>query len=125
MRWLIVIGIGVAIVVIASTGRIPGTGKQSALSDDTRTAAAIAHTPKYERQQAIAMVADHIRENCAAADKYLPNLGGLEARWMRQPRTDDHHERGFREWEVTDPITGDYWRLYEDNDEIVDSRNDC
>ena len=56
MKWFIVIGIGLMMVAIASTGRIPGTGKQLAVSDDTRTAAAIAHTPKYTRQQAILFV---------------------------------------------------------------------
>ena len=125
MKWLILIGVGVAIVIIASTGRIPGTGRQLAVSDETRTAAAIAHTPKYTRQQAIGMVAEHIRETCAAADEYLANREGFEARWMRQPRTDDHHERGYREWTVTDPLTGAYWRMYEDNLEIVDVIGDC
>lgn len=125
MKWLILIGVGIAIVIIASTGRIPGTGRQLAVSDETRTQAAIDHTPKYTRQEAIDIVADHVRETCAAADRYLTNLAKFEARWMRQPRTDDHHERGYREWTVTDPLTGAYWRMYEDNLEIVDVIGDC
>ena len=125
MKWLILIGVGVAIVIIASTGRIPGTGRQLAVSDDTRTRAAIALTPTYSRQKAIEIVADHVRENCAAADRYLANLDGFEANWMRQPRTDDHHERRYREWTVTDPLTGAYWRMYEDNLEVVDVIGDC
>ena len=125
MKWAIVIGIGIAIVVIASSGRIPGTGRQLAVSDETRTAAALDHIPKYERQQAISMVADYIRDNCEVADKYLVNLEGFEATWMRQPRVDDHNERRLREWTVRDPITGAFWRLYEDNNEIVDILSDC
>jgi hypothetical protein len=125
MKWAIVIGIGIAIVVIASAGRIPGTGKQLAVSDDTRTAAALAHTPKYKRQQAISMVGDYIRENCQVADKYLSNLDRFEGTWMRQPRVDDHNERGIREWTIRDPLTGAFWRLYEDSDEIVDILSDC
>ena len=125
MKWVIVIGIGIAIVVIASSGRIPGTGKQSALSDETRTQAAIDHTPKYTRLQAIGLVEEHIRQGCATADVYLANLELFEATWMRQPRSDDHHERGYREWTVTDPLTGGFWRLYEDNNEVVDVVNKC
>ena len=125
MKWLILIGVGVAIVIIASSGRIPGTGRQLAVSDDTRTRAAIDHTPTYTRQEAIDTVSAHIRETCAAADRYLDNLDSFEARWMRQPRTDDHHERGFREWTVTDPLTGAFWRMYEDNLEVVDVIGDC
>ncbi len=125
MRWAIVIGIGIAIVVIASSGRIPGTGRQLAVSDETRTAAALAHIPKYEREEVIARVADYIRDNCPAADKYLPHLESFEATWMRQPRVNDHNERRPKEWTVRDPITGAFWRLYEDNGEIVEILSDC
>ena len=86
MKWVIVIGIGIAIVVIASSGRIPGTGRQLAVSDETRTAAALAHIPKYERQEVLARVSDYIRDNCQVADKYLTNRDRFEATWMRQPR---------------------------------------
>ena len=65
------------------------------------------------------MVVDHIRKNCRDADKYLPNSSRFEVKWMRQPHTNDHHERRMREWTVTDPITGAYWRLYEDTGEVV------
>ena len=125
MKWAIVIGIGIALVVIASTGRIPGTGRQLAVSDETRTAAALAHTPKYERQEVIARVSDYIRENCPVADKYLVNVDKFEATWMRQPRVNDHNFRGLREWTVREPISGAFWRLYEDNDEIVEILSDC
>ena len=125
MKWVIVIGIVLAVIVMASQGRIPGTGRQLAVSDETRTAAALAHIPKYERQEAIARIGSYIRDNCQAADKYLQNLESFEATWMRQPRVNDHNERGLREWTVRDPITGAFWRLYEDNDEIVDILSDC
>ena len=125
MKWIILIGIGAAMVIIASAGRIPGTGRQLAVSDETRTAAAVEHTPKYTRQRAIEIVAEHIRESCAASDEYIADLDSFEARWMRQPRTDDHHERGTREWTVSDPLSGAYWRMYEDNLEEVDVIGDC
>ena len=125
MKWVIVIGIMLVAIVIASQGRIPGTGRQLAVSDETRTAAAIAHTPKYERQEVVARVSDYIRDTCPIADKYLAHRKSFEATWMRQPRVDDHNVRGFREWTVRDPITGAFWRFYEDNDEIVEILSDC
>ena len=125
VKWAIAIGIVLVAIVIASQGRIPGTGRQLAVSDETRTAAAIAHTPKYERKEVIARVSDYIRDNCPVADKYLVNLDKFEATWMRQPRVNDHNFRGFREWTVREPITGAFWRLYEDNDEIVEIQSEC
>ncbi len=66
-----------------------------------------------------------VQQNCQVADKYLQNLDKFKGTWMRQPRVDDHNERGLREWTIRDPITGAFWRLYEDNDEIVDILSDC
>ena len=125
MKWLILIGVGIAIVIIASTGRIPFTERQLAVSDETRTRTTIERAPKYTRQKAIETVADHIRETCAASDRYLANLEKFAANYMPQPRTVDHHERRHREWTVTDPLTGAYWRMYEDNLEVVDVIGDC
>ena len=83
MKWIIVLGIAVALVLIASVGRIPFTERKLATSEETRAAAAVANTPKYTRSQAISMVEEHIRENCRSADKYLArssNGGQLAAR---------------------------------------------
>ena len=106
-----------AILVIASVGRIPGTGKQSAISDERRTATAIEHTPRYKRLEAISIVKEHIRESCPNPEIYLDD-GQFKAKWLFQPRSDDYYERGTREWTVTEELSGAFWRLYEDTDEI-------
>ena len=122
MKWVIVIGIGVALVLIATMGRIPGTGIQSPLSDDTRTAAALRHTPKYDHKQAISLVVDDIQQNCPEwADSYLQDMDEFTfaATWIHHPRSDDYYERRKDEWTVTHEETRHFWRLYEDNDEII------
>ena len=118
LKYIIVFGIAIAILLIASVGRIPFTERQLATSEETRTAAAIANTPMHERQEAIAMVADFIRDSCGDPDRYLDNVDRFDANWLLHPRTDDYYERGQREWTVTDPYTGAFWRLYEDTGEI-------
>ncbi len=118
LKYVIVFGVAIAILVMASVGRIPGTERQLATSKETRAAATLANTPQYTRQQAIAMVGDYIRESCASPDRYLPHIDQFTATWLREPRTNDYYERGMREWTVTDPLTGAFWRLYEDTDEI-------
>ena len=128
MRWVIVIGIGVGILLIFATGRIPGTNIQSSLSDDTRTAAALRHTPKYTNQQAVDMVVADIRQNCAEwADFYLGDLDQrtFAATWMHHPRSDDYYERRLDEWTVTHETTRHFWRMYEDNDEILGVIGHC
>ena len=117
-KYVLVFGVAIAILVIASVGRIPGTERQLATSEETRAAAAQSNIPKYTRQQAISMVADHIRESCATPDAYLSHLDKFTATWLREPRTNDFYERGMREWTVNDPLTGAFWRLYEDSGEI-------
>ena len=116
-KYVLVFGVAVAILVIASVGRIPGTGKQSAISDERRTATAIEHTPKYERLEVISIVKEHIRESCPDPGIYL-NGGQFKAKWLFQPRSDDYYERGMREWTVTEEFSGAFWRLYEDTGEI-------
>ena len=124
-KWIIVLGIAVVLVLIASVGRIPFTERKLATSEETRAAAAAENTPKYTRSQAISLVAEHIRENCTSADKYLPNVTRMEASWLRVTWTDDYYERGDREWTVADPFTGAFWRLYEDTGEIITVFGDC
>ena len=124
-KWIVVLGGAVVLVLIASVGRIPFTERKLATSEETRAAAAADNTPKYTRSQAISLVAEHIRENCRSADKYLPHLTQMEASWLRVTWTDDYYERGDREWTVADPLTGAFWRLYEDTDAIITVFGDC
>ncbi|MDP6713306.1 MAG: hypothetical protein QF368_01595, partial [SAR202 cluster bacterium] len=124
-KWIVVFGIAVFIVAIGSVGRIPFTERDLATTEETRTEYASDNTPTYPRAQALAMVKDHVRENCSSGDKYLLNESRFEANWTRITRTNDHHIRMNREWTVTDPATGAYWRLYEDTLEIVNVIGDC
>ena len=125
LKYIVVFGIAMAIFLVFATGDIPFMERNYATSEETRAAAQAANVPKYSRQQAIALVEEDISANCPAANEYLPHVSNFEATWMRQPRTDDHHERGYREWTVTDPLTGAYWRLYEDNNEVVAVIGNC
>lgn len=118
LKYIIVFSVAIAILVIASVGRIPGTERQLATSEETRAAATLANTPMYTRQQAISLVGEHIRASCETPDEYLSHADKFTATWLRQPRTDDYYIRGMREWTVTDPLTGAFWRLYEDTGEI-------
>ena len=119
LKYIVVFGIAMAIFLVFATDDIPFMERNYATSEETRAAAQAANIPKYTRQQATTFVEEDIRANCAVADEYLPHLNSFEVTWMRQPRTDDRHERGYREWTVTDPLTGAYWRLYEDNNEVA------
>ena len=125
LNWVIVIAIGVVLVAFASVGKMPFTERKLATTEETRTAVALDSTPKFDRQQAIALVADDILENCESADKYLPNVSKFDATWMRVTWTDDHHERGNREWTVTDPVTRGKWRMYEESGEVIAVLGDC
>ena len=125
MKWVYVLGVAVIIVLIGSVGRIPFSERKLATSEETRAAAAADQTPKYTRVQAISLVEKHIHENCNSADKYLPHVSQMEAIWVRETWTNDHHERGDREWTVSDPLTGAFWRMYEDTGAIITVFGDC
>ena len=125
MNWVVILGIVALIVLIGSVGRIPFSERQLATSEETRAAAKADQAPRYTRAQAISLVEKHIRENCRSADKYLPNVTRMEANWIREPWSDDYYVRGDHEWTVADPLTGAFWRLYEDTDEIVAVIGDC
>ena len=96
LKYIVVFGIAMAIFLVFATGDIPFMERNYATSEETRAAAQAANVPKYSRQQAIALVEEDISANCPAANEYLPHVSSFEATWMRQPRTDDHHERGYR-----------------------------
>ena len=44
---------------------------------------------------------------------------------MDAPWADDYHVRDDREWTVSDPLTGAFWRLYENTLNIITVRGDC
>ncbi len=125
MKWLIVLGVAVLIVLIGSVGRIPFSERQLATSEETRAAAKADQAPRYTRAQAISMVEKHIREKCSSADKYLPHVRQMEATFIRETWTNDFYERGDREWTISDPLTGALWRMYEDTNAIITVFGDC
>jgi hypothetical protein len=125
VNWIIVFGIAVIIVAIGSVGRIPFTEKQLSTTEETRDQFAIDNTPTYTRQQAISIIEDFLKTDCLSGAKYLTNVDVFEASWIREPWTDDHNERASREWSVNDPMTGGFWRMYEDTLEIVTIRGNC
>ena len=125
IKWVLVLVIGVAVILIGSAGRIPFTEKSLALSETTQQKAAEDHTPALSRSQALSRVKTWISENCASGPKYLLNKSQFDATWMRMPRTDDHHVRGYNEWTINDQVSGAMWRFYEDTGDIVTAQGDC
>ena len=124
-KWIVVFGIAIIVVAIGSVGRIPFTDKQLATTEETRNQFAIDNAPTYTRQQAISIVGEFLKTDCQSGAKYLSNIDVFEASWIREPWTDDHNERSGREWSVTDPMTGGFWRMYEDTLEIMTIRGNC
>ena len=113
MKWLLVIGIAVLLVLMASSGKIPWVDRNIAVSEETRLSNTANREPSLTRGQAIAQVEQYIQTDCGQASKYLPNVSRFEATFTFNPRTDDHYERGEKEWTVVDPISGGIWRLDE------------
>lgn len=125
INWIVVLGIAIIIVVIGSTGRIPFTERKLATTEETRAKFAEDNTPTYTRAQAISFIEDYLRESCEFGEKYLLNVDRFEANWIRAPWADDYYVRGDREWTVSDPMTGAFWRVYEDTLDIITVRGDC
>jgi hypothetical protein len=96
VKWIIVLVVGIAVILIGSAGRIPFTDISLALS-----------------------------EECANGSEYLLNKHRFDATWMRMPRTDDHHVRGMNEWTINDQSSGAMWRFYEDTGEIITVLGHC
>ena len=125
IKWIVVLGVAIIVVVIGSVGRIPFTEQKLATTEETRAKFAEDNTPTYTRLQAISFIEDYLRESCESGEKYLLNVGSFEARWTRAPWADDYHVRDDREWTVSDPLTGAFWRLYENTLNIITVRGDC
>jgi|TARA_B100001013_G_C24345653_1_gene338289 hypothetical protein len=125
VKWVIVLVVGVAVILIGSAGRIPFTDISLALSEETRLKAAEEHTPTLSRSEALSRVKTYLSEECANGPGYLLNKHRFDATWMRMPRTDDHHVRGMNEWTINDQSSGAMWRFYEDTGEIVTVLGNC
>lgn len=125
LKWVIVLVLGVAVILVGSAGRIPFTDKSLALSKETRLKAEAEHTPSLSRSEALSRVKTYLVEDCVNGPDYLLNKHRFDATWMRLPRTDDHHVRGMNEWTINDQSSGAMWRFYEDTGEIVTVLGDC
>ena len=123
--WLLVIGAAIGVVLVASGVRVPGLEPQIAVSKETRDAAATARAPTYSRAQAIDEVRRFILADCDDGDAYLRTPPQFHAEFLAQPRTNDHHERGDREWTVNDQLTGNMWRFYEGTGEVIRVLGEC
>ena len=125
IKWVFVLILGVAVILIGSAGRIPFTEKSLALSEETQQKAAEEYTPILSRSEALSRVKTWISENCANGPKYLLNKNKFDATWMRMPRTNDHHLRGYNEWTINDQASGAMWRFYEETGEVITAKGDC
>ena len=125
IKYIVVIGVAVALVVIGSLGKIPWVERSIAVSQETRESSAAATAPEYTRLEAIALVEEYLRTDCEFRDRYLPNLSRFEATFIYHPFTSDHYLRENREWTVVDPISGGIWRLPESTGAIRMIRGTC
>ncbi|MCI0790824.1 MAG: hypothetical protein J4O02_03560 [Chloroflexi bacterium] len=125
MKYIVVIGVAVALVAIGSSGKIPWVDRSIAVSQETRQFSAAATAPEYTRLEAISLVEEYLRTDCQLRDRYLPNLSRFEATFIYHPFTSDHYEREDREWTVVDPISGGIWRLSETTGVIRMIRGSC
>lgn len=125
LLWALFIGIGVFLVLVASGVRVPGLERQIAVSQETRDAAATANAPTLSRAEAIERVREFLRTECSNGAAYLDGNPHFTAVFLSNPRTDDHHERDEKEWQVTHAPTDDFWRLYEGTGEIITVKGEC
>ena len=125
LMWLFFIGGSIFLVLVASGVQVPGLERQYAISEETRNAVATANAPTISRADAIERVREFLRTECSNGAEYLEGEPQFTAVFLSNPRTDDHHERGDREWQVTHAPTDDFWRLYETTGEIVTVKGEC
>ncbi len=74
LKYIVVIGVAVVLVVIGSAGKIPWVERTIAVSEETRESSAAATAPEYTRLEAISLVEEYLRTECDSSDRYLPNL---------------------------------------------------
>jgi len=125
LMWMFFIGGSVFLVLVASGVQVPGLERKYATSEETRDAAATANAPTISRGEAIERIREFLRTECSNGAEYLEGDPQFTAVFLSNPRTDDHHERGDREWQVTHAPTDDFWRLYETTGEIVTVKGEC
>ena len=125
LLWALFIGMGVFVLLVASGVDVPFLEPQTAVSQETRDAAATANAPTISRQNAIERVRVFLQTECVNGAEYLEGNPQFTAVFMSNPVTDDHHVRGDREWTIIHTPTDDYWRLYEGTGEIVTVIGDC
>lgn len=125
LMWVFFIGGAILLVLVASGVRVPGLERQIAVSQETRDAAATANAPTLSRAEAIERVREFLRTECDNGAAYLEGNPQFTAVFLSNPITDDHHERGEKEWQVTHTPTDDFWRLYEGTGEIITVKGEC
>ena len=125
LLWLLFIGGGVFIVLVASGVQVPGLERQHAVSQETRNAWSTARAPTLSRAEAIERVREYLRTECSNGTAYLEGNPQFTAVFNWNPRTDDHHVRGEMEWSVTHTLTDDFWRFYEGTGEIITVKGEC
>ncbi len=125
VKYIVVIGVAVLLVVIGSAGKIPWVERTIAVSQETRESTAADTAPDLTRPEAISLVADFLRADCELRDRYLPNLSRFEATFLSHPFTSDHYQREDKEWTIVDPMSGGIWRLAETTGEIRMIRGSC
>ena len=125
LKYIVVIGVAVFLVVIGSAGKIPWVERSIAVSQETRESSAADTAPEYTRLEVIALVEAYLRADCEFQDRYLPNLSRFEATFIYHPFTSDHYQREDREWTVVDPMRGGIWRLPETTGAIRMIRGSC
>ncbi len=125
IMWVLVMGGAIFLVLVASGVQVPGLERKIAVSKETRDAAATANAPSLSRAEAIEQVRAYLRTECSSGAEYLEGNPQFTAVFMSNPVTNDHHERGKKEWTVIHTPTDDYWRLYEGTGEIITVLGDC
>lgn len=125
LLWVLFIGAAIFLVLVGSGVRVPGLERQIAVSKETRDAAATANAPTLSRAEAIGRVREYLRTECSNGAEYLEGNPQFTAVFLSNPRTDDHHVRGQREWQVIHTPTDDFWRLYENTGEIITVKGEC
>lgn len=119
-KWIFVIIFTVSVLLIGAAGKIPFFDRTNyPTSEERRTKFQVENTPAFGRAEAIALVTEFILLNCDNGTSYIESNPRFDAIWMRNPFLNDHNIRSPHEWTITDPVSGTFWRFYEDTYEIV------
>ena len=120
LNWGLMLVLAPAVILIGASANIPFFERTNyATTSETREAFRVSNTPDLSRSEAISSVKKFISDSCTNGDAYLSEFPPFEATWKRQPGGNDFHQRLIHEWTVKDPLTNNFWRLYEDSGFIV------